>query len=267
MTTRKDRLKNLMKDRTTVEQGFTLKQMFSEIYPEVAEKYIGKTYDTGQSMYDMYNSMYWEEFGKFRYLKRLIKDLKKIDEFRWLSIMPVKRNEVDRYGRKVRPYLEYRYININATKTPELLEEVNKIWLKHAEACLKGHEDKRARLDRIAAMPEGQVRQSAEQLVGWMEYEVLVAEVLEDKSINKMIEELKTEDKLPKLYVYDHKRMEKIFNIELLNSTQRYNPALPKKKELRQIIKDTIVCYCNKKDYEFKKEYDWNSLTYATVKS
>ena len=44
---------------------------------------------------------------------------KKDDEFRWLSLMPVKRNEVDKTtGKKVRPYLEYKYININASQTP-----------------------------------------------------------------------------------------------------------------------------------------------------
>jgi hypothetical protein len=73
---------------------------------------------------------YEGEYGKVRYLKRMIKQVrKKDDEFRWLFVMPVKRNEIDKItGKKVRPYLEYRYININASQTPELLEKANKIW-------------------------------------------------------------------------------------------------------------------------------------------
>jgi hypothetical protein len=39
------------------------------------------------------------------------------------------------------------------------------------------------------------------------------------------------------------------------------------KKELRQIVKDTIVMYCNKKDYEFKDQYDWDSMKYQKVKA
>jgi hypothetical protein len=224
MTTRMDRLKNLMKDRTTVEQGLTLRQMFNQVYDD-------KKYDK----------------GKFRYLKRVIKGLRKTDEFRWLSIMPVKRNEVNKYGKKVRPYIEHRYININAGKTPELLEEANKIWLKHAEACLKGVENSQASLERIASIPEEQMKQSQKQFADWFDYEIRVCIVLEDRSLKKMIEELKAEDKLPKLYVYDPKRMDKIFKNELLNKAQRHNPSLPNWEELRQTVKDIIVCYCNKK--------------------
>jgi hypothetical protein len=78
-----------------------------------------------------------DQHGKVLYLRRMIKHVRKTDDsFRWLSILPVKRNEIDKYGRKVRPYLEYKYININATKSPELLEQVNAIWAKHDVFCV-----------------------------------------------------------------------------------------------------------------------------------
>jgi hypothetical protein len=89
-----------------------------------------------------------DEYGKVIYLRRMIKQVRKTDdEFRWLSILPVKRNQVDKYGKKVRSYLEYKYINIKASKTPELLEQVNEIWRKHAESCIRGIERKRQKLE------------------------------------------------------------------------------------------------------------------------
>jgi hypothetical protein len=49
-----------------------------EVYPDVVEKYGGKTrYDTGQPL-DYQN----EEEGKFRYLRRIIKQVRKTDEIR-----------------------------------------------------------------------------------------------------------------------------------------------------------------------------------------
>jgi hypothetical protein len=41
------------------------------------------------------------------------------------------------------------------------------------------------------------------------------------------------------------------------------NGELPKDNaEIREAIKDIIVAYCNKKDYESKKNYDWEQLKY-----
>jgi hypothetical protein len=172
-TTRKQILKDLMRDRITVEQGLTLNQIFCEVYSDVVEKYLLSSkersvsddfddndnvakqieyYGGGEGGY----SYYW----KTAYLRRVIKQLRKTDDdFRWLSVLPVKRNEIvvvvddkttatatteagKRKKKKVRPYLEYRYINIKASETLELLEKVNKIWLKHAEAILKGLEER-----------------------------------------------------------------------------------------------------------------------------
>jgi hypothetical protein len=50
--TRKQRLKDLMKERTTVEQGLTLRQIFCEVYSDVVEECHVKKWDTGQSMLD-----------------------------------------------------------------------------------------------------------------------------------------------------------------------------------------------------------------------
>ncbi len=135
--TRKQKFKDLMRNRTTVEQGLTFKQIFCEVYSDIMEKYTYRNPDLGRSELDLHRGNIIElmgcevEYGKVRYLKRMIKQVrKKDDEFRWLSIMPVKRNEVDKItGRKVRPYLDYKYINIKASKTPELLEQVNSFTL------------------------------------------------------------------------------------------------------------------------------------------
>ena len=133
--TRKQIFKDLMKHRTTVDQGFTFKQIFCEVYSDIMEKYTYRNPDLGRSELDLYGGNvlslmeYEGKYGKVRHLKRMIKQVrKKDDEFRWLSLMPVKRNEVDKTtGKKAKPYLEYKYININASQTPELLEEVNRI--------------------------------------------------------------------------------------------------------------------------------------------
>ena len=125
-----------MKDRTTVEQGLTFSQIFCEAYQIPIEKYTYRNPDLGRSELDAHGGnilvaiAYNDDrvYGKIRYLRRMIEKIRKTDdEFRWLSILPVKRNEVDKYGKKVRPYLEYKYINIKASKTPELLEQVNAI--------------------------------------------------------------------------------------------------------------------------------------------
>jgi hypothetical protein len=148
MESRKQRFKNLMGHRTTVERGLTFRQIFCEVYQIPVEKYTYRNPDLGRSELDAHGGnilaaiAYKDDraYGKIRYLRRMIKQVRKTDdEFRWLSIMPVKRSEVDKItGKKIRPYLEYRYINIKASKTPELLEQVNEIWGKHAEACIKG---------------------------------------------------------------------------------------------------------------------------------
>jgi|SRR6266487_6797285 len=134
--TRKQRFKDLMINRTTVEQGLTFKQIFCEVYSDIVEKYIHKKDVTGKTYFEIFGGDIIElmaqvgGYGKVLYLKRMIKHVRKTDDsFRWLSVLPVKRNEIDKTtGKKVRPYLAYKYININATKSPELLEQVNAIW-------------------------------------------------------------------------------------------------------------------------------------------
>ena len=51
-TTRKQRFKNLMKDRTTVEQGLTFNQIFCEVYQIPIEKYTYRNPDLGRSELD-----------------------------------------------------------------------------------------------------------------------------------------------------------------------------------------------------------------------
>jgi hypothetical protein len=53
MTSRKQKLKDLMKNRTTVEEGLTVRQIFNEIYSDVFEEYCDKKDDTGQPMLEI----------------------------------------------------------------------------------------------------------------------------------------------------------------------------------------------------------------------
>ena len=165
--TRKRIFKDLMRNRTTLEQGLTFSQIFCEVYLDLIQKYnIHIKYDLSKSDFEyggcnVIRQMEWhgEEY-KIQYLRRMIKQVRKTDdEFKWLSIMPVKRNQVDKYGKKVRPYLEYRYINIKASETPELLEKANEIQLKHIEGCKAGLKRMNQRIrefEERMSTPEGQ---------------------------------------------------------------------------------------------------------------
>jgi hypothetical protein len=165
--TRKQKFKDLMKDRRTEDQGLTIKQIFCEVYPDLIELQMGKYpwFDpTKASGFDLEN----EFEPQFRYLKRMIKQTKRTDfDFRWLSVLPVKRNEVDpKTGKKVRPYLEYKYINIKASETPELLSKVNEIWTRRNKAVLEGLYRLKKRLeylDEYLATPEGQAAEERER--------------------------------------------------------------------------------------------------------
>lgn len=123
--------------------NYVIQQIFCEVYPDVVEKYTYKNPDLGRSELDLLdgdiikiimNQSDYSDYYKIGYLKRLIKQLRSTDDdFRWLSVLPpIKRNETyrDKYGNsiknKVRPYVEYKYLNIKASQTPELLEETNR---------------------------------------------------------------------------------------------------------------------------------------------
>lgn len=129
----RERLKDLIRHRNTVEQGLTLKQIFGEIYPGMIEESVEKKYCDLDEAFDYYESYQ----GKIAYLRRIINRVRREgDDFRWLSVVPVKRNEVDPItGKKVMPYVEYRYVNLKAFRTPELVDKIEEHWRKHKEAC------------------------------------------------------------------------------------------------------------------------------------
>lgn len=134
--TRKQRFKDLMRNRRTLEQGLTFKQIFNEVHSNVVEKY----HKNKTPEFD-FNNAYWQydyEEWRVKYLKRMMKKIQKTDDdFRHLNYLYVNRIEADKNGKRVKPYLEYRWVNINATETPELLE-AHKIDLKHTQRCLTG---------------------------------------------------------------------------------------------------------------------------------
>jgi hypothetical protein len=285
--TRKQRFKDLMRYRTTVEQGLTFNQIFCEVYQIPVEKYTYRNPDLGRSELDVHGGNILEAiaykddsaYGKIKYLRRMIKQVRKTDdEFRWLSILPVKRNQVDKYGKKVRPYLEYKYINIIASQSPELLEQVNAIWAKHAEGCLKGIEAKQKRLKAILeriSTPEGQ----REHMIG---KEALLKEIdfkLDEKTqVDKIISELKDEGKLPRQYRTNYNGIRKILELEIANREalshmMRQMPDVvlydndKRNKEIRKAVKDIIASSFDAKKFETEqarnsKKYDWGALEY-----
>jgi hypothetical protein len=283
-TRRKQKLKDLMRNRTTIERSLTFSQIFCEVYPDVVEKYSRKDRDFGGKsqlqVFDgdiihviMLQSDY-ADYYKIAYLRRLIKQVRKTDdEFRWLSVLPpIKRNETysDKYGNsiknKVRPYVEYKYLNIKASQTPELLEETNRYWRKRKLVIRQGLEDMNKRLRGIAEMmstPEGQ-----------REYETGRAVVLEENEfiqfyldnrdtaqINKIIDELKQEGRLPKQYKPNYDNISEILKREIANSTalahmMRQMPDVilydddKRKREIRKAVKDLIASFSDIRQFE-----------------
>jgi hypothetical protein len=154
-TKRVQRLKDLMKHRTTVEEGLTSRQVFNEVYFDIVEEYHDKKWDsTGESQLE---DQYQE---RRKYLARVIKRLQKTDEFRWLSLVPCK-NE----SGKIK---EYRYVNVKPGEVGSygynLLSEVNAFWHKHAVGSLKGLERKQERLQHIAEMSEEEIERLQKSL-------------------------------------------------------------------------------------------------------
>jgi hypothetical protein len=287
--TRKEKFKDLMRNRTTVEQGLTLSQIFCEVYSDVVEKYLSKkrsvSDDFGGDVVKQIECYEEGAFWKIIYLRRMIKQVRKTDDdFRWLSIMPVKRNEVNKTtGKKVRPYLEYRYINIKASETPELLEQVHQIWLKHTKGVLRGLEKTRQRLRAIAEMtstPEGRRLQemNTKALIDSIELKMKFLSRKNHIPIDKMVEELKQENRLPQGYKTNYGYIREILQKEILNQNSlaafllglpadAANDEIKRRQEVRKLMKDTIEAYCDKKQIEKEqaikaKKYDWESLEY-----
>ena len=89
-----------------------------------------------------------------------------------------------------------------------------------------------------------------DQFIKFIHYESNVNQILEYDSLNKIATELKTEKLLPELYTHDYKRLVKIIKDELFSNAQRDNPDLPGPKDLKRIVRDIIICHCNKKAYQ-----------------
>jgi hypothetical protein len=241
MTTRKQRFKDLMRSRTIDDQGLTFNQIICEVYSDIVEKCIrNKYYDSTKSEFEAggTNAIILMdsngEYGKVRYLRRMIKQVRKTDdEVRWLSILSVKRNQVDKYGKKVRPYLEYRYINIKASQTPELLDEVNKFWERHKQACVKGWEKKIQRIQTIAQRLS--TREGQREHMNKMEAHVEKIEIEYDLNsryttdVDKSITELKKEGRLPEGYKIKYDNINKILREIASEETTPCPVSIPSK--------------------------------------
>jgi hypothetical protein len=141
-----------MRHRTTEDQALTFNQIFCEVYPDVVEKYSRKDAEFAggkKSQFQVFDGDIihiimlqsdYEDYYKIHYLKRMIKQIRKTDdEFRWLSVLsPIKVYKTYSSGYRARPYVEYRYLNIKASKTPELLSKVNAYWFKRDTAVVQG---------------------------------------------------------------------------------------------------------------------------------
>jgi hypothetical protein len=243
---RKQRFKDLMRHRNTLEQGLTFKQIFYEVYSELAEQYAGKDW----SHLPIDDPI----FSKIAYLKKVMRQARKRDDdFRWLSASkPIKTGNKRWQG----PPYEYRYINIKASGTPELLSEINAYWEKRLNAIIAGAERKHQRLQRIieaTSTPEGERQYKIQQDANLFEIE----ESLTSKAqIDKIINELKLEGRLPKRpyknidYNYLIQVVgEEVVNVESLANIFRSLPSDDKRirnKEVRKLVKDTIEAYHNK---------------------
>jgi hypothetical protein len=285
--------------RTTLDQGLTFKQIFYEVYSDQVEKYLNKTkrYDRGRPIIDDYGGdilkaveydyehIYW----KIKYLRRTIRQVRKTDdEFRWLSTMPVKRNQINKQtGKKVRPYLEYRYINIKASQTPELLEQINEYWSKRLDAIDQGLKKKIHRLEAIeqaTSTPEGERQHSLAQdaltVFKDLEYTFLTPDrkYKDGKNtypqIDKMVAELKRDGRLPQQYKTDYDYIRKILKTDIINrqaiknllssgelsfnyyssgsrdTDDYFKQHNEVRKQAYKLMKDAIEAYCNKKQVE-----------------
>ena len=116
---RQRRLMDLMRHRTTVEQGLTSMQVFKEMYYDLVEHYDKKVY---------YGMMDYLHNRKEKHIKRSVNRLQKRDEFRWLSLVPLKDKKTDRIR-------EFRWVNIKVGEYGSygynLLTEVNRFWTEY----------------------------------------------------------------------------------------------------------------------------------------
>jgi hypothetical protein len=266
--TRKQKFKDLMKYRGTVEQGLTFNQIFCEVYSDVVEKYFrngkwgsfgasGEFIATGSSglfMVDVVPCLSIDDpiISKVRYLKRVMREAWKDDDFRWLSVSkPIKTCN------KQPPYVEYRYINIKASETPELLSEINEYWAKRLAAITQGYNRTHQRLQRIldaTSTPEGERQYEIAQDALFYEIDERLTMNIE---IGRMVKELREEGKIPpRAYKQNvnYEYLSEVIREEVINKEALENifksllsdDKDQRRREVRRLVKDTIEAYYNK---------------------
>ena len=138
---RQQRFANLMRHRTILEQGVTPMQVFKEMYYDLFEHYDKR----------VYHGMIDYLFGKkSKHIERTVKRLQKKDEFRWLSLVPIK----DKATGRVK---EFKYVNIKVgaygSDGYKLLDEVHDFWeradhlRRHPEDITE--EERQEAIDRV----------------------------------------------------------------------------------------------------------------------
>jgi hypothetical protein len=159
MTRRQEKLKSLMKDRNTTDEGLTLYQVFCEVYPDIVEEYTPGKWDE----YGGFETLDYTFRNKYNlYTRNLIKHLRKTDDaFRHLLPVPCK----DQRG-KIK---EYRYVNIEPGEFESygynLLTEVTDFWQKHAKSTLRGLERSRRRILQIAYTSEHENKEAISRML------------------------------------------------------------------------------------------------------
>lgn len=263
MTNRQARLKNLMRDRNTVDQGLTLYQVFCEVYPDIVEEYTpGKRDEYGvETVEYVFRNKYYDS-----YTRRLIKQLRKTDDdFRWLSLVPCK-NEKGKIK-------EYRYVNIKTKNSygEELLTEVNAFWSKHSKGTQKGFEDAMKRIEFLSQIPAEEIKRSIKHLSVETEYENRIFGIIgkgihyrnysyppSNKNIDNIIDELKSENIDPSLYngaEPNYKAIRRIVKSELLNPhVIGTMTSVPSVSEIRKTIKEIIITYDKKTFRKYRKQ-------------
>jgi hypothetical protein len=168
---RMQRLKDLMKHRTTVEEGLTLYQVFCEVYPDIVEEYHdGKRDEEGVATLDYIFRVKYNTCTS-QVIKRLGRT---DDDFRWLSRVPCK----DDRG-KIK---EYRIVNIKPGEVGSygynLLTEVNDFWLKHKDGTIRGLERARRCVQQAAYITEKEHDEAIKQR--FEEIEMIQSGVIDD---------------------------------------------------------------------------------------
>jgi hypothetical protein len=265
-TKRTQPFKDLMRDRTTVQQALTLWEIFSHVFPDAIEEY-HKEYGSDPSSLKEFEPRY------NMYIRRLIKHVRKTnDDFRWLSCVPCK----DERG-KIKAY---KYVNIKARESDgsdsRFLEEVNAFWHKHALGSIAGLERVHKRLQMLSQMTEEQHERSMDLMKAYWKYEEYVSTCCDNKdTVDDMITSLRSEgrlEKLPVKHIPNYDRIYKAVKQELCNTPIQLNNGWltsegkpPEESEIFQIVKDTIATYCNRRRYVTKERTSRQSRLEETM--